>query len=515
MPSAPSTSFPWLSIPSFAQPGQPHAFVDREEELARLYTGMVSAGNAVRAGKKTGTSRHFAVVGPKGVGKSALILQALGMIREQVVEGQRLPLPPDLLQPNDRERWLILWLSGKHVSSVEGIPDAIRRDMLSVLDDARASADHETERALALPMLDRLFRTREAVDFARIRSAMTTLTETIRYVRLFQGNTETLKLDRVTQTQSSQEAAVTLDAQLKAQGLEPVSVEGKAGLKAAASYLRKTGSTLTMSVEARRVVEAEWAVEALNDFFAATSAAGIPTLVALDDFDEFASSAGPDHAARAKVLHSVLGAFLGLKPTCFVLALRSEYMMEDISRMREVIHVPPMTRRSGRDALSAWGHAFDLTNELGAAFVALGDRFLAPFDEEDRVVNPWRFLQLASSVASLSPSMRDSKTEAFLIKDFLRKQGPYDQLGRIADVIGQAMLETDILPCAQSSELEPEAYDLSERDRRTLEQYGFFRPAMAGNPDDPRIVLDPLFAYLRAAVGASSPLPGGPSSPTT
>src|SRR5262249_6909818 len=143
----------------------------------------------------------------------------------------------------------------------------------------------------------------------------------------------------------------------------------KAGLKTAASYLRKMSWTATTGAEVKRPVEAEWAVEALNDFFAVTTAARIPTLVALDDFDEFAASAGPDHAARAKILHSVLGTFLGLKPTCFVYAIRSEYMIEDVNRMREIIHVPPMTRTSGREALSAWGHALDLSNEAGAYLV--------------------------------------------------------------------------------------------------------------------------------------------------
>jgi hypothetical protein len=233
MSTDPATVFPWLPIPSYAQPGQLHAFVDREEELARLYTGMVNAGNAVREGK-TGASRTFAVIGTKGVGKSTLILQALGMIRDTVVEGSASRSPRGLPEPLDRDRWLILWLSGKNVASVEGIPDAIRRDMLSFLDDVREEVDRKISAVLTLPLIDRLFRTREAADFARVRSAMTIFTETIRYVRLFQGSTETLKLERVTQTSTSQEAAASLEAQLKGQGLEPVTAEGKAGLKAAA-----------------------------------------------------------------------------------------------------------------------------------------------------------------------------------------------------------------------------------------------------------------------------------------
>lgn len=495
MPTQP-TKFTWMSIPTFAQPGSLHAFVDRDEELARLYTGMVHAGNAVRAGK-LGASKHFAVVGPKGGGKSALILQALGMIRGQVVEGQRLDVPPDLPEPHERERWLTLWLSGKPIANTERIPDALQRDLIAVLDETREQAERVIPSTLSLPLFDRVFRSREASEFAKVRTALRALAETIRFVRLFLGNPDTVKLVRNIQTQSSQEAAVNLEGQLKAQGVDVGGTEAKAGLKAAASYLRKTGSTVSMDVESKRVVEAEWAVEALNDFFAATDAAGIPTIVALDDFDEFASSAGPAHAERAKVLFSVLGAFLRLRPTCFVLALRSEYMMEDIRRTREVVYVPPMTRASGREALSAWGHVFDLSNDAGRAFVELGDRFLDPFGEDERVVHPLSFLQLVGSVSQLHARIRESRTTYQHILDYIGRQGPYD-LKRIAEDIVKSMPSTDIEPCATGAALDPKIYDLDERDRGTLEAYGLIRPARAGDPNDTRIVLDPLFAYLRA-----------------
>src|SRR5262249_50232321 len=154
--------------PSAAQPGQLHAFVNREEELGRLYTGMISAGNALAAGQEGGISRHFAVVGPKGVGKSALVLQALGMVRDEVVAGQRLPLPPDLIQPVDRHRWLVLCLSGKHVSAMEGIADAIRRDILSILDDVREGIRSQAERVLDLPFYHHLFPTREGALFDHV-----------------------------------------------------------------------------------------------------------------------------------------------------------------------------------------------------------------------------------------------------------------------------------------------------------------------------------------------------------
>ena len=82
------------------------------------------------------------------------------------------------------------------------------------------------------------------------------------------------------------------------------------------------------------------------------------------------------------------------------------------------------------------------------------------------------------------------------------------------------MPDTDILECAAASELEPEPYDLSDRDHRTLVKYGLLRPAMAGNADDPRIALDSLFALIRANAPKltapdpmASDLPGGAAAP--
>src|SRR5690348_13716249 len=97
--------FPWIVIPKFAEPGQPHAFANREQQLAQLYKMVVSAGNAVRRPRRGGAVRLRAVVtGYMGVGKSALILQALGMIRSEdgVVDGQTVPLPVGLPEPEDR-----------------------------------------------------------------------------------------------------------------------------------------------------------------------------------------------------------------------------------------------------------------------------------------------------------------------------------------------------------------------------------------------------------------------------
>ena len=129
----PGTGFPWINIPMIADTGEELAFVQRREELAVLYRGMVEAGNSLRAGR-LGVHRKFVVHGYLGVGKSALVLQALRMIREPMsADGiaADLGLPP----PEDPERWLILRVSGKHVFGLDGMVDSLRRN---VLDDETA-----------------------------------------------------------------------------------------------------------------------------------------------------------------------------------------------------------------------------------------------------------------------------------------------------------------------------------------------------------------------------------------
>jgi len=355
----------WIEIPFYAQPGQKHAFANREAELAKLYLGLVSAGNAARAGT-TGVRHRSVVLGPKGIGKSALVLQALGMLRNElgVVDGQRFTMPVGLPEPKDRDRWLILRISGKGEASVETIPEAIERKMLSLLDDALDDIEDRIPQILDLPILTRIFRRREAKDFAKVRSAMLTLVKTIEYVRFYQGSVQTDKVERTVHTNTSREVSASLTAMLKAEGREPRSQKAKAAFKLAASYLNKIGTTVSLSIERKRAVEAAWVVEALNDFFKATNAARIPTILFLDDFDDLAASAGPEHEVRARVLRSVLGPFGQLAPTCLIIALRSEYMMEEIDRTYEIVSVPPMDRKAGGLALSAWSWTFQTLARL-------------------------------------------------------------------------------------------------------------------------------------------------------
>ena len=45
-----ASGFPWINIPMVADTGEQQAFVQRREELAVLYRGLVEAGNADRGG---------------------------------------------------------------------------------------------------------------------------------------------------------------------------------------------------------------------------------------------------------------------------------------------------------------------------------------------------------------------------------------------------------------------------------------------------------------------------------
>src|SRR5262249_7151551 len=81
---------PWLPIPRFPQIGQPFAFADREDQLAELYAMIADAGNSLVAGQRPAPVR-IAVTGYKGVGKSSLILHALGMLRDPDGQGASLP----------------------------------------------------------------------------------------------------------------------------------------------------------------------------------------------------------------------------------------------------------------------------------------------------------------------------------------------------------------------------------------------------------------------------------------
>lgn len=503
--------FQWIQIPPVAEPGQPRAFANRENQLAKLYAAIVAAGNAVVQGEPD--IRHRIVIsGYMGVGKSALILQTLGMIRDElgIAEGQRLVVPFDLPEPEERHRWLLLRASGKHVPSVDAITDALRTCALSVLDEVKEGIARKLPGALELPVVTKLLRSRETELFAEVTRALSSLVHMIDYVHAWHGATLKMRAQSGTQTEIGQSASLEgeLLTELKRQRQEPNTPEAKAALKLATSYLQKRASTIRMDTEIERqqIIGPGLIVDALNNFFVATDRAGIPTILVLDDFDEFASNVGPSHEQRARVLAEVLGQFNQLRPTCLLIGLREEYMHEDIRRQyNPVVYVPPLTRDGAAEALRAWGAVQRESLQPGVVETlrAIGDVFLRQFAPEAPVAVPFRFLQLVAWVANNERNWKDKPPRA-LVLGFLRDSFA-PEVVRALEHLSTMMPEEDVRLCCEVSPLEPSAYMLSPREQRALIKAGLLRPALAGDPEDPTLLVDPLCAYLRLASADAPP----------
>ncbi len=512
---------PWISIPKYAEPGQSHAFADREEEVCRLYRALVEAGNAVRAGK-AGVCHGHVVFGHMGMGKSTIILQALAMIRGLAATqpGQRTTVPEGLVEPADWQRWLILRVSGKRVRSLEGMasgfqraladeraaetdptPDSSRSPLYSLLDDVAEQADRQAPGVLELPIVAGLLRRREKRLYDRVRSALTALGYTIEFVRRWYGSTfsETLLHQAANQEAADLEAGIR--AQVKAGVAVPGTVEAQTALKMAAAAIRRSGEVTTRSEGGERAwrVGAMQLVDPLNDLFEATDRAGIPSILVLDDFDEFTSAVGPSVRDRSLVLSWILGPFAELRPTCLVIGLREEYMHEDIRRRFDTTYVPAMTRQTAGSLIEAWSEVQQpsLPGDQVDAFRALGDALLEPFPAAEPVVNPFRFLQMA---AWAYRSDRPGERPVEQIRRYLREAFHTDAVDALEQIAAD-MPDSDVLTCARMAPLRPKPYALTDRARSALERAGLWRPAVAGDPHNDLIVLDSLAAYLRAAQG--------------
>lgn len=511
-------SMPWISIPKFAEPGQPHAFANREAQLLSLYNALVRAGNAVREGRMDVRHKHV-VTGYMGVGKSALILQALGMIRDdQEARDARKKMigMGNLMEPIDQQRWIILRVSGKHVSNVDAIGYAIQRalaeepesqqpprsePLLPLLADIHQQADQVATHALELPIFGQLFWKREFDDYKKVRSSLQAVAYALEYVQRWHGALQTEKLEQSATSQSSADVEAQIISQLKAiVGKTPLLSDSEMALKLAASIIRKTGASSIASTQVDRQwrISAQFVVEALNIFFEQATRARLPTLLVLDDLDEVTSAIGPSFEDRSRALSWILGPFTQLKPTCLVLGLRQEYMHEDIHRQFYSTHVPPMTRDTAATAIERWGEYQlpPLSGEQVGWLQSIGARILQNFERTAPVVIPLHFLQLVAALAN-SPAVAEEDNVRLL-------QRYLGQMHQAADVrvferLADVMPDDDVMRCAASSPVESGAYALTESERKALEQAGLIRPAMAGDPHDTRMVIDPLCAYLRMA----------------
>lgn len=472
----PGTGFPWINIPMIADTGEELAFVQRREELAVLYRGMVEAGNSLRAGR-LGVHRKFVVHGYLGVGKSALVLQALRMIREPMsADGiaADLGLPP----PEDPERWLILRVSGKHVFGLDGMVDSLRRNVL----------DDET----AQPVVDELHPESRLALYAEVHQQVASAVPDVLQLS---------PLHRLLRTRESQ-----LYEQLRADLRELAKAIDHITYQVATAETSESGAAASEGREAaherRERDEAHILVEVLNRFFRTASAAGLPTLLILDDFDDIAVASGASAERRARMLSSLLSEFTQLAPTCMVLTLRSEYMNDSVLRQYRRIYLPPLNRTDARIILGIWAQAQHppLDAETTQRLQELGDRFLKSFDIEEPVVVPFRFLQLVTWLANnlLIYQLQDADEEKMLLRYFGSKY-PLHAVRALRHVV-ELMPPEHIAACANASPLEGAPYAaLTPHERLALERSSLLRPAVASDPTDPRLVLDPLCAFLRAA----------------
>jgi hypothetical protein len=510
--------FPWLSIPRFAQPGQPHAFANRHTQLAQLYRQIAHAGNAVRNGAQN-IAHRCVVTGYVGVGKSALILQALYMLRgeHRDAPGQRLHPQVLLPEPLDIQRWLILHVSGKRVADMDALADSLRGQIAEASRDATASsaardpyaglfesireqAELQMSRLPApqLPIFHRLLG-REKKLFHEVRTALTRLGQEIEDSRAFAGGTRVDQAKRSEQSDREEDAHIKLATEAAAAGGTAQSFSGKLSAQADASGTRKHTSSRSRftELERRTRVSSEALVEALNRFFSATRRVGLPTILVLDDFDEVASSIGPSHQDRSRILSSVLGTLAQLTPTVLILGLRKEYILDDVHRQYEMLHVPALSRASLRDTIAAWAEVHEpvLVAEQIDALHARVDRFIHRFDTDAPCVMPFPFLQF---VAWMANNVSDANTsEELLLRGYLRDNYS-PETGPILNRLAGCMPEEDIERCVQASPLDAAVYSLSARETQVLMRDGLFRHAMAGDPDDQQIFIDPLCAYLRA-----------------
>ncbi|HPH29201.1 MAG TPA: hypothetical protein PLA87_20275 [Pseudomonadota bacterium] len=476
----PGTGFPWINIPMIADTGEELAFVQRREELAVLYRGMVEAGNSLRAGR-LGVHRKFVVHGYLGVGKSALVLQALRMIREPMsADGiaADLGLPP----PEDPERWLILRVSGKHVFGLDGMVDSLRRNVL----------DDET----AQPVVDELHPESRLALYAEVHQQVASAVPDVLQLS---------PLHRLLRTRESQ-----LYEQLRADLRELAKAIDHITYQVATAETSESGAAASEGREAaherRERDEAHILVEVLNRFFRTASAAGLPTLLILDDFDDIAVASGASAERRARMLSSLLSEFTQLAPTCMVLTLRSEYMNDSVLRQYRRIYLPPLNRTDARIILGIWAQAQHppLDAETTQRLQELGDRFLKSFDVEEPVVIPFRFLQLVTWLANnlLIYQLQDADEEKMLLRYFGSKY-PLHAVRALRHVV-ELMPPEHIAACANASPLEGAPYAaLTPHERLALERSSLLRPAVASDPTDPRLVLDPLCAFLRAASNRS------------
>lgn len=499
-----------LFVPECAQPNDDLAFADRDALLQRLFMELVNVGNSVRAGHQ-GIHKKYAISGYMGVGKSALLARALQMLRDP---------PPGAAPMRDKERWLILYFSGKNYSTFDALSDEIptlAREAEPSLLDKGAFADLVRDlaedvrtpatRASELRWFHHLFPSTEAKLFDRVKAAVEVVGHALSFLNTWRGGQwkrsaeSSRSAERELSLKSGARTAAEFKAELEALPNIAGGAKTEAGLELAAELLSKHAHKLRFSesVERSSSVNAEILVDALNHLFSTLREAKIPTFLVLDDLDDFASGTGASYAGRAKVLSAVLAELYRLRPNALLIGLRQEYNDHEINRHFSVINVPAMVPDEARAILHAWAtHAArPLDTESLIELKALANKLLKPFGASERAVIAAQFLKIVSALFNRGSSSEEDVSallDAFIADEY---SAPEARALREASTLLRGEQEES---CLAGAELDPAPFGaLSDTERRQLENANLLRPALAGDPVDAHLVLDPLIAWYRRA----------------
>lgn len=491
----------YLHIPDSPHPSRPQGFANREDLLVRLTTNLIDVGNLVSSGRATGQLASLVVHGYKGVGKSSLIVESLRALRGELDFGLgfRSDVSEEMFPPaQQRERWIILYLRGKSSRDIKDATTNAQATLQASLASLFSSDQMVPElNRLPLPelsLLGKLFKNVEHATREKLKTAIQAAVTALQQAREMQGGVRGIKRGIQVQRASKSEAAAGFN--------ESFSV-GVGGNRIGATvsggiddrYLNNADMEVTEEV--RQELNFDMFVDALNPFFTTCAELRIPTFLVLDDADELVTFAD-SHSRRAEFLRIILGTVGRLACTGLVLGLRNEYLQEDIFRNFTPYPVQPMTPKSALQALEAW---MDLqsppsTREQREVWLNVASTLLAGHSPEDPGVVPWSFF---SVLRSLDRNRDLSGRSPRALVEMSIKNVYSASIVRLLLRLSERMPSEDRSACLAAEALDPEPYALKMTERRDLDQVGLLRAAYPGNPDDPRIVLDPIVAWLAVA----------------
>lgn len=506
-----------LFIPKSPDKLRRNGFANRTFELAQVYGDLVRAGNALRRGDLNAFSNQV-VVGWRGVGKSAVIHRALECLREGPPQGSGLEAALD------PQRWIVLRFSGKYISNVEALTDAVIQDSLSetredpdgpgprtgapedallgFFADLEISLQPEVAQTTSTSFFDRLFRRDDQKLYDAARSSLRTVALALRLAREFPGATISRRVESADQRNQSAKAtaAANVGAGLPGALKGFTGAEIDAAVKLSGDWATGLSTSFSNSEQLQHsvTVNARLVVNALNVFFRQMRAARLPTVLVLDDLDEIPSSDAPRPEARASVLRWMLGLLNQLRPTALVLGIRSEYDMEDVFRQYDVRQVPLFQVSHATQLVESWLDVQTLAPSPDDRIraIALSQRLLEGRASDERIVLPFHHLAAVQRLfnTGVDPALPCRE----LISRFAQAEMGQDMAQLMERVTG-ALPRERVEQWSRALPLSRGDLPLSPADEDALRRRGFLRPALAGAPDDDRVVLDPLFALYALA----------------